>query len=379
MFKRIGNSFAAIPFGIILLIASFPLLFWNEGRAVKTARALAEGAKKVISIDAGNISPDFEGQLVHLSGKANTTEILTDSQFGISTNAIKLKRAVEMYQWQEKSSSSSNNNNNNKTYSYNKVWSSSLISSSNFNNQGYNNPGQFPFEELREQAQDVSLAAFKLPISLISKINNYTAIVPDSSVLANLKANPNFANINLEQQGQQVYIGYNGNPVTPEVGDVRISFEQVLAGPVSVIAQQDGNSFIGFNTKSGRHLSMLRVGTLTADEMFILAVKENNMLTWAMRFLGFFLMLGAFRIILGPLEAMTSMIPLLGTMVRMGLSAVSFVLAFALTLVTVAISWFTFRPMIAIPLLTLALAGIVIIWLMGKKKEPVVIREEATA
>ncbi len=371
------NSFAAIPLGIALLIASFPLLFWNEGRAVKTARALAEGAKKVITIDAGNVSPDFEGQLVHVSGKTNTAEILTDAQFGVSTNAIKLRRNVEMYQWQEKSSSSGNNEN--KTYSYDKVWSKSVISSSGFNNQSYTNPSSMPFQVTIKQANDVNLDAFVLPSSLISKINNYTAIVPDSSLLASLKASPSFANLNLEQQGQEIFIGYQGSPAKPEIGDIRIGFEQVLAGPVSVIAQQSGNSFTAFKAKSGRNLSMLRVGTLTADEMFTLAVKENNMLTWAMRFLGFFLMLGAFRIILGPLEAMTRGIPLLGTMVRAGLSAVSFVLAFALTLVTVAISWFTFRPLIAIPLLTLALAGIFVAWWMGRKKEPVVITEPASA
>lgn len=375
MFKKLANSFAAIPFGLLLLIGSFPLLFWNEGRAVKTARALAEGAKKVITIDAGNVSPDFEGQLVHLSGKANTTEILTDSQFGVSTNAIKLRRNVEMYQWKEKTSSSGSGNNKKTTYSYDKVWSKSVISSSSFNNQSYSNPSQMPFQISTLQANNVNLDAFTLPSSLISKINNYTAIVPDSSLLSSLKANPSFANLNLEQQNQQLFIGYNGSSVNPQVGDIRIGFEQVLPGPVSVIAQQDGNSFRAFKAKSGRNLSMLRVGTLTADEMFTLAVKENNMLTWAMRFLGFFLMLAAFRIILGPLEAMTGAIPLLGPMVRAGLSAVSFALAFALTLVTVAIAWFTFRPMIAIPLLVLALAGIFITWQIGRKKESVVITE----
>ncbi len=378
MFRRFGNSLAAIPFGILLLIASFPLLFWNEGRAVKTARALAEGVKKVITIDAGNVNPDFEGQLVHLSGKANTAETLTDPQFGVSSNAIKLKRNVEMYQWQEDSSSSARNSEN-KSHSYSKVWSDSLIDSGSFHNPGYTNPSRFPFAETTFEAQNVSLGAFSLPGSLVSKINNYTAIVPDAALMANLKANPNFANVNLEQQADQIYLGYKGSSTAPQVGDVRVSFEQVLPGPVTVVARQDGNSFSAFKARSGRKLAMLRVGTLTADEMFDLAVKENKMLTWAMRFLGFFLMLGAFRIILGPLEAMTSMIPLLGPMVRMGLTVVSFVLAFALTLVTVAISWFTFRPIIAIPLLLLALAGIFITWQMGKNKEPVVVTDAATA
>ena len=46
-----------------------------------------------------------DGKLVHLSGKSVTVDVLKDGKFGVSANAIKLKRAVEMYQWKEKTSS----------------------------------------------------------------------------------------------------------------------------------------------------------------------------------------------------------------------------------------------------------------------------------
>ena len=38
-FKRLGQSMAGILVGSVLIIGACVLLFWNEGRAVKTARS----------------------------------------------------------------------------------------------------------------------------------------------------------------------------------------------------------------------------------------------------------------------------------------------------------------------------------------------------
>ena len=42
--SRIGSSFGGMIPGILLFLGAFPLLFWNEGRAVKTARARDAGS-----------------------------------------------------------------------------------------------------------------------------------------------------------------------------------------------------------------------------------------------------------------------------------------------------------------------------------------------
>ena len=39
--SRISSSFKGMLPGILMFLGAFPLLFWNEGRAVKTARASA--------------------------------------------------------------------------------------------------------------------------------------------------------------------------------------------------------------------------------------------------------------------------------------------------------------------------------------------------
>lgn len=75
-FERIRQSASAVIFGLILLVVAFPLLFWNEGRAVARAKALDEGAAAVIGISADVVDPANEGKLVHLTGFATTDETL---------------------------------------------------------------------------------------------------------------------------------------------------------------------------------------------------------------------------------------------------------------------------------------------------------------
>ena len=53
--SRMKGAVGRIFFGIILVIATTVLLFWNEGRAIKTYRALVEGAGLVVSVDSASV------------------------------------------------------------------------------------------------------------------------------------------------------------------------------------------------------------------------------------------------------------------------------------------------------------------------------------
>ena len=55
----------------------------------------------MISVAEDKVDTANDGKLVHLTGLATTEDVLEDNDFGISANAIKLKRAVQMYQWKE--------------------------------------------------------------------------------------------------------------------------------------------------------------------------------------------------------------------------------------------------------------------------------------
>ncbi len=106
--SRVGSSFRSIGTGIILFLAGTALLWWNEGRAVKTERMLEEAGSAYVEMENPNKKDaSLDGELSCGTAMATTEDSLSDSQFGVGAKAIALKRRVEYYQWVEHASSSS--------------------------------------------------------------------------------------------------------------------------------------------------------------------------------------------------------------------------------------------------------------------------------
>ncbi|MFM7374314.1 MAG: hypothetical protein ACKO39_04075, partial [Chthoniobacterales bacterium] len=83
-FSRLGKAFTGIVVGIILIVVGIALLFWNEGRAVKTYNTLKEGQGLVVDVASDTVDAANDGKLVHLTADAVTDETLVDSDFAIS-------------------------------------------------------------------------------------------------------------------------------------------------------------------------------------------------------------------------------------------------------------------------------------------------------
>ncbi len=140
---RLGNSLKGIVTGLVLFVAATVLLWWNEGRAVKTAKMLKAAETECVDVaSVASLDPALEGQLIHATAVAKTDEILTDPDYGVSVNAIRLVRDVEYYQWVEHSTSETKDKigggqETTTTYTYSKEWVSGPVDSGSFKDPDY--------------------------------------------------------------------------------------------------------------------------------------------------------------------------------------------------------------------------------------------------
>jgi len=369
-FSRIGGAFKGVLFGLLLFVIAFPLLSWNESRTVNTFKKLEGGRGIVVTVDSASVDAANEDALIHVMGKADTELTLTDPVFGVSAQAIKLNRVVEMYQWEEDSDSTTKkkvggSEETTTTYTYAKTWSISAIDSSGFEKPaGHENPGAFAYPPLELLADPVSLGAFILSPSLVQMVDN-----PEPLALATDTNSPapevlkEFAT----QQGNLFYVG--NNAAAPQVGDLRVSFTVTRPTDISVIARQTGNSFAPFQYEDRGTIQLLQVGTHTAEAMFQKAISDNNLLTWGLRVLGFLLMLSGLNMIFKPLSVLADVLPILGKIVGIGTGLVSLLIALTCSLLTIAIAWLVFRPVLGISLLVVA-GGLTALILWKLKKTP---------
>jgi len=366
--NRIGNSIGGIFFGFLLLAIGVGLIWFNEGRSVKRAKALKEGQGETVTLETiDNVDSSLDGKLVHASGDALTTETLRDPKFGIEAKALALSRLVEMYQYEEKKKTKEKKNVGGSTtkktyYSYKKTWKSIRIDSSKFKDPDAPDNPPMVVKGYGVNAKEVTFGAFTLPSSLVSEIKGGESIDPNDQALEVALG----IRDNAKLDGEHIYLGANSG--SPSVGDIRISFKMTPESTVSILAAQKGSSFETFKTSNEEGIFALRMGELTLDEMYEKEKTDNFLLTWGLRVGGFVLILMGFNFILGPLSVLADVIPLIGNIVGGVTFVVSLVMATGLSSLVAAIAWVFFRPMVGIPLLVVTLGSFVCLFFVGKTK-----------
>lgn len=364
--SRLGNSFKGILLGILMFLASFPLLWWNEGRTQGEHLALLEGAAIVVSVPSSKLDPAKEGQLIHTSGTVKTDETLQDDEFGIAMpGALQLRREVEMYQWKETSSSSSEKNlggseTTTTTYNYTKEWSPGLISSGNFHKaDGHQNPASMDYQASTQVAEAAQMGAFHIRPQEIKSLNNFQGIDLEGLLFNKIQRS-------YQVMGDHIYLGED--PQTPQIGDMRIRFSFVPETLASIVAKQDGETLTPYKTKAGKSLLLMQSGEASAETMFEAAQSANTMMAWILRLVGFLLMLGGLRTLLAPLSVLGDIVPLVGDIIGAGTGLIAFIIALPLTLITIALAWVFYRPLLAIGLGIIAAASLGFGWHLKRKK-----------
>lgn len=369
-FGRLRRSLGGVLVGLLLIVAMVVLLFWNEGRAVTTARSLAEGSGLVVSVDAGSVDPAREGSLVHISGPLQATSDVADPGFAIAASGVKLIRKAEMYQWIETSRSETQTKLGGgeetvTTYTYALGWSDRPHDSTKFRQpDGRANP---PMEVQGEtfQLQQATLGAFTLGSRVLGMIGGAQplAVTPGQADAIQVAVG---AGMKATVTDGRIYLGYD--PREPRLGDYRISYDLVPLGPVSVIGRQAGGGLEPYQTQAGDLLLMVESGITPAQQMFDDAVSANTVLTWIVRIVGLLFLIFGFSMIMGPLGVLGDVVPFIGSIVRMGTGIVAAVLGVLVGSVTIAIAWFYYRPLTALIILAVGAAVAFAITRIGRRR-----------
>jgi hypothetical protein len=355
-FSRLGGAFKGIITGIILFLVSFPMLWMNEGCAVDQYKKIGAAEKAVVEVPAEKVDKGNDGKLIHISGEAKTEDLLQDLEFGVQKKAIKLRRDVEMYQVHEnvetkKKKKTGGSEETTKTYSYELRWSSSPVDSSGFKRKYFDQTGHaenppFPFEGLTQKARTVNVGAFKLSTGLIDSYTKFEKLPVGD-------AKPTKANV--KKSGDGFYVG--GNPASPAIGDVRVSYHVALPGPASIMAQQNGTELGPWQSPNGK-VEWLVEKKSTAAEMIQAQRDAVAVMTWILRFVGFLMMFIGLMLIFKPLSVMGDVIPFIGSIIGAASGFVAFLIAASLSSLVIAIAWVAHRPLVGIPLLLVTVAGI---------------------
>jgi hypothetical protein len=366
---QLAGSFFAMIFGIILFFASFAVLYWNEGRAVRAMDSLNTGARMVVSVPQGAVDPANQGHLVHLTGDVTVNRAAADPVFRVTaSNAIRLKRTVKMYQWEESEHSETQKNTGGSqttttSYTYRKVWSERQIDSSEFKHaNGHGNPTML-LHSVMFDADGVRLGAFRLDASLVQKMSDFEVLAPPASATGN-GVNPPFQRV-----GETFYHGASSD--TPAIGDMQVSYEVIKPQQFSIVAAQIGDTLAPFRGKDGQVIELIDPGTRDAGAMFQEAKSEASMWTWILRAAGYLMMVIGVTLLASPLAWLASVLPFLAGIVEAGAFLVGLVVATPLTLLTIAIAWLAHRPLVGGGLIILGvLLGVGLHRLVRRRRTP---------
>ncbi|XP_031616538.1 transmembrane protein 43 homolog [Contarinia nasturtii] len=354
--EHFQKSWLIVIFGLILFVAGFFVLNINERRTARKIVSLDEALSNVksVRVDENQLKAK-SGQLLHIVARLYTDEPLTEPDYNIQVQAVKLKRRVQMYQWIEESvdpgfgQSIHTIDSNDKTYYYTQDWRDDLVDSSLFHmRMGHENPKQFPIKNRIQTANHVFIGNYELGPDAKSKINDYIEITSDTR--------PEDPSVKLHSG--LYYHCYN--VFNPEIGDIRLQFltAGIEGNFYTIIAQYDDGLLVPFVSSINSTVLILIPGRHTIEESFDAAHYERKLHAWALRFIGWVLIFFStictselLTVFLGDIRLFAIILPnpeqpLYGNVL----------LSFSLAIILIALCWLVLRPWLAFGMLFAAIS-----------------------
>jgi len=248
----LGGFFA----GIFICCLIPPCLWNNERIAIKQAKLQGKARHASVMIEDVNVPPmdELEGHIVFASGATVVDETLKDKYYPsvVAKNCVKLRRVVEMYQWVETEHEKEEGGVKKKKYTWKEAWKDSEQKCPHDDSNTHKNgPMPLPSSKRSEKAYQAWAAMTNGngdPCAEAAKVNfgvyycgeyvrRELTNWKDSSVndLGSCTNNEigKIGKPTLSTMNEHAWWLYKRqNDVT--IGDVRVRFEQLECGPLSV-------------------------------------------------------------------------------------------------------------------------------------------------
>ena len=339
------KNFGSLILGIILFLGAFCLLWWNEGNSAKKINIANYAKKYAIEVNSNSIQRENDNKLIATTGHAQTSSTLGD-EFVTSPNTLVLERIVKMYQWIE-------DHEDGKTV-YKKEWSDIEENSDEFEDKIHKNP-HFPITSKEYIAESATLGQYDLSEKQIQMI----------------EPQKGFSNLS-EKAGYKIIDNqyYKGNNIdNPEIGDLLVSYNYAPSNtPISIIGEQKSdNTVVSMIHKKIGAIYIQYNGKMTKDEMLDKYTNDNKIQTMGLRFLGWFLMFLGLKLFFEPLMNILNLIPIIGQLANTATTFVFALITFVLSLFTISVAWFAYRPLLS--LLLILICGSIIYFVKTKLTE----------
>ena len=362
--SRIVNSIKGVVIGFILFIASFGLLYWNEGRV--DLSDIAKTATEIISSEI-NTDPALAKKLISTTGTINSNEIIGDNLFLQSSAFLALERRVEMYAWKEDQETKNKTNTGGSetsetTYTYRKEWMERPESSSNFR---YPEEHENPQKSLESSTSKVVEATIG-----VYNFNPLTVMLPDFEKIPLNAQNTTLREGVILANDSYLFMrkSQTGTFENPSIGDLRISYYALRSGFTGTIFGTLNNSRIeSYVDQDGNNL--YRIFTGTREQGIAAYHSEYTTVLWILRLVGFLMMWFGLMALFGPISVLLDILPIFGSLSRSLIGIMTLAISLILAIVTILVSMVLHNFIALIIALVVTVIAMVIFFIVIKKKK----------
>lgn len=171
------------------------------------------------------LAADESGASQPVAGVPEVAEPVVDSDYGVQVDALGLRREVQMWQWQRDGDT------------FRGTWSAEPIDASDFP-ADYANPGEPPYGSAQWIAGQVRLAGRRVAPELLADLPGWEP-VPVEQAAASLPSN-----LAVVFQPDGIWLSSSADTGQPDVGDLRIRWQQLPVGPVHGSLVADGQRWV---------------------------------------------------------------------------------------------------------------------------------------